>query len=106
MFGPIVTGSVGWREDGVLSNDEEAAEWDDFVHVMMEEVKNENENEGGEEERNLIGGWKAVEEVAADSFPDLPVEAIKNFVEMDQMRERGSSISLVTSSAKNSLYFA
>lgn len=103
VFGPIVTGSVEWRADGVLSVEEEQAdgEWDEFIRVM-EDAENENE----EERTLLVGGWKAVEELAAEAFGDLPVEAIESFVEMGQQRERGSSISLVTSSAKNSLYFA
>lgn len=102
VSGSIITGSVEWREDGVLSK-KDVAEWDELINVMKEA---ENEGAEEEEERNLVGGWKAVEEIAADSFDDLPAEAIKSLEEMDQQRERHSTISLVTSSAKNLLFFA
>lgn len=104
VFGPIITGSVGWQADDATTRSKgEIADWDELIDDM--EMGNDRAGvDSGED--NTMDGWRAVEELAVDSFDDLPVEAVRHSEEVDQQRERGSSISLVTSGAKNTLYFA
>lgn len=100
VFGPIITGSVEWREGGSELFARDRTGWEEFTNVLPQS----DDAEG--EESDLVGGWKILEEFAADKMDELSPLTVKDFVGGEQQREPGSGISLVTSSATNYLLFA
>lgn len=99
--GSIISGSVGWREsnDLVDNEDEEVMAWKEFLDVAISET---------EDAESLFEGLEALKGDGPDDVKGgLDVRAIDDLSESDwdQQRERGSSISFVTSSATNYLYF-